>query len=126
MTPIPTLDTEIKTLRTQINEETHHTSRREYVNTVKPMKDQLNTLIVDNEAIIAANKLEIANRPPTAEEVEAKRKESIAAGIGQKYTTAEQLSMLLKLQTGDSAQSDADIIEWIDHVNLIESEHPKV
>lgn len=122
----PTLDADIKTIRALIRNEIKHTSRRDYMTTVEPMKVQLKGLIADNKAIIAANALEIANQQPTAEEVETKRNEAIAAGIGQKYTTEDQLSMLLKLQTGESTSSDADIIEWIGHVNLIESEHPKV
>ena len=122
----PTLDNEIATLMQTITDEANHTSRADYIAKVQPMKEQLQVLMADNKAIKAANELAIANQPPTAEEVEAKRKEAIAVGIGQKYTTEDQLSMLRRLQTGESSQSDADIIEWIDHVNLIEFEHQKV
>ena len=69
----PTLETEIAAKRAEIDAQEVHTTRASYIAVVQPLQDELQTLIEQNEAIIAAN----AAIPPTFEEVKATKLESI-------------------------------------------------
>ena len=122
----PTLDTEIETLRQAIDAESEHITREQYIYDVQPMKVALAQLIEDNEIIKAANAALIAAEPPTAEEVEKTRKRDIANGIAEKYTLADENSMMRKLHTGESLLGDTDIQDWLNWVATKKSEHPKV
>ena len=64
--------------------------------------------------------------PPTAEEVEKTRKRYIADGIAEKYTLADENSIMRKLHTGKSLLGDADIQDWFNWVAEKKAEHPKV
>ena len=64
--------------------------------------------------------------PPTVEEVEKTRKRDIADGIAEKYTLADENSMMRKLHTGESLLGDTDIQDWLNWVATKKSEHPKV
>lgn len=64
--------------------------------------------------------------PPTAEEVEKTRHRDIASGIAEKYTLADEVSMIRKLHTGESLLDDIDIQDWLNWVATKKSEHPKV
>lgn len=64
--------------------------------------------------------------PPTVEEVEKSRKKDIADGILEKYTLADENSMMRKLHTGESLLDDTDIQDWLNWVATKKSEHPKV
>ena len=64
--------------------------------------------------------------PPTAEEIEKTRHRDIANGIAEKYTLADENSMLRKIATGESLLSDADIQDWFNWVAEKKAEHPKV
>ena len=64
--------------------------------------------------------------PPTAEEVEKTRRKDIANGILEKYTLADENSMMRKLHTGESLLGDVDIQDWLDWAAEKKAEHPKV
>ena len=64
----PTLEVEIAAKRAEISAEEFHTSRTEYIAIVAPLQAQLQDLIEQNEAIIAANVVLTAEYvPPLAE-----------------------------------------------------------
>lgn len=70
MPPIltPTLETEIAAKRAEIVAEEFQTSRTQRVLIVQPLKDELQSLIAQNESIIAANKILVSEyTPPLAE-----------------------------------------------------------
>ena len=122
----PTLDTEIETLKQAITAEREHTSRSEYIATVQPMKDELKSLIEQNEIIKAENKAFTESMPPTPEELDKRRKADIANEIALKYTLADEISMNRKLITGESELTDTDIIEWFNDVASAKAKYPKV
>ena len=64
--------------------------------------------------------------PPTAEEVDKKRKFDIADEIALKHTPADEISYVRKLLTGESELTDADIMEWLADVANAKAKYPKV
>lgn len=109
----PTRYTEIETLTQAIALKREHITRAHYIAEVQPMKDELVSLIAENESIKASNAAFIAAIPLTPEEVGKKYKSDVASEIGLKYTFADEISMNRKLNTGESKLTDADIMEWL-------------
>ena len=107
----PTLDTEIETLKQSITAEREHTSRAEYISIVQPLKNLLATKIEQNEVIKDANKAFIGAIPPTPEEVEKKYNLNVANEIALKYTLADEVALLWKLQTGELTIDSPEIAE---------------
>ena len=107
----PILDTEIETLKQSITAEREHTSRAEYISIVQPLKNLLATKIEQNEVIKDANKAFIGAIPPTPEEVEKKYNLDVANEIALKYTLADEVALLWKLQTGELTIDSPEIAE---------------
>lgn len=74
-----TFDNEIETLTQAIASKRNHTNRVNYVAEVQPMKDELSSLIDQNEIIKSNNAAAIAAEPPTPEQVAAKLNQDIEA-----------------------------------------------
>jgi len=64
--------------------------------------------------------------PPTAEELERKRKSDIAAEIANVYTIADELSIHRRLLQGTLKLSDVECVEWLSVIDAAKLKYDKV
>ena len=90
----PTLDAEIEAKKLGIESNINHTSREEYIATVQPLKDELASLIEQNDIIKAENQAELDAMPPTTEEIEEKRELDIKIEIEKTYSLTDEIRIV--------------------------------
>ena len=122
----PTLDTEIEILTQAIASKRDHISRQEYIAIVQPLKDSLADKIEQNEIIKAENAALIAAELPTAEELESKRDENIAAEIAIKYPLPAEMALRWKLRVGKLTMESPEIIAYMSWIESSKAKYPKV
>lgn len=124
----PTLNTEIETLKEAITAEREHTSRQEYIATVQPMKDELVSLIEQNEAIKAANK--IIEDTPTAEELvqqtKDERRQNIKTEIKIEYSDISDEVQVIRMILAEEFPANTRAQTYNGKIEAILSKYPKV
>ena len=88
--------------------------------------DIIREMTVEEKAVIDYVEPIPEPEPPTAEELDKKRKLDIANKIALKHTPADETSYMRKLLTGESELTDVDIMEWAVDVANAKAEYPKV
>ena len=124
----PTLDTEIEILKEAIAAEREHTSRQEYITKVQPMKNELASLIEQNEAIKAANK--IIEDTPTAEELAQQtaneRRQNIKTDIKIEYPDISDEIQIIRMILAEEFPNNTRAQTYNDKIEAILSKYPKV
>ena len=123
-----TLETEIADKRAEIAEQEVQTSRTQRVLIVQPLKDELHSLIKQNESIISANAILTAEYVPilTLEELNKELSYKRASDIAIDYPLSEQMELNWKIQKGELTMESAEMVAFMVKVDEINAKYPKV